>query len=177
MPDIFGSLCNCVGTCGDKLFDPTKHSDPNVILHFHTDQGLWGCQDACNRTTDCKFYTHSSLSNFKESLSEKAKYAEIHDSPVFRCILWRNCDKFFIPFDDQWMHLRSGPKDCYSYTQTCPIVYGEGKALATSSPAGYTKTSGPCTVGVGWGGACGFKVREWFKNLSHGIRPIKGYHH
>lgn len=156
MPDIFGSLCSCVGSCSPRYFDPTNDTDSNLILHFHTDQGLWGCQDACKRTGGCEFYTHSRMSYFEEQF----KYAEIPSSPVFQCFLWRKCDTFFIPntfpnaFYDDWLDLRSGPKDCSLYTQKCPIVKS---ALGTldSLPAGYTLDPS-CQEGDI---TCGFEVR------------------
>ena len=173
-----------MGTCGSRLFDPTQETDPNVILHFQTDQGLWGCQDACNRTEGCKFYTHSILSLVREH----DKYAENPDLPDFRCILWRKCDKFFIPITDQWMHIRTGPKDCAGYQQKCPIVYGAGKSL-DPLPVGYTRTPAkwpggtlrcPSITTWWWRGTCGFQVMEVFKNLSHRIHPLnfklKEYH-
>ena len=162
MPDIFGSLCSCVGSCGGRYFDPTNDTDSNLILHFHTDQGLWGCQDACKRTEGCEFYTHSRMSYFEDPL----KYQEIPTSPVFHCFLWRKCDTFFIPntFSTargyNWLDLRSGPKDCSLYTQKCPVVKN---ALGTLDPLppGYTlQTScqeGDITVDLR---TCGFEVRN-----------------
>ena len=173
MPDIFQSLCSCVGSCSPRYFDPTNdtnvNSDSNLILHFHTDRGLRGCQDACKRTEGCEFYTHSKLSNFED----QTKYAEIPASPVFHCFLWRKCDSFFIPntrpnaaneslsedqllqaTHDGWLDLRSGPKDCSLFTQNCPIVKSVLGTLPL--PAGYTLET-PCQEDDI---TCGFGVRN-----------------
>ena len=174
MPDIFGSLCSCVGSCSPRNFDPANDTDSNLILHFHTDQGLWGCQDACKQTGGCEFYTHSKLSYFEE----QTKYAEIPASPVFHCFLWRKCDSFFIPntrpnsaneedpfqaTDDDWLDLRSGPKDCSLLTQNCPIVKSVLGTLE-SLPPGYTLQTS-CQEG-GADTTCGFEVRNCLKMLS-----------
>ena len=164
MPDIFGSLCSCIGGCVPRHFDPTNDTDPNLILHFHTDQGLWGCQDACKRTEECEFYTHSKLSNFED----QTKYAEIPTSPVFHCFLWRNCDTFFIPntrpkaTGDGWLDLRSGPKDCSLYTQKCPVVKNAFGTL-DPLPAGYTLQPS-CQAGGG-DTTCGFEVRNCYYDM------------
>ena len=59
MPDIFGSLCSCVGSCTTGEFsdpaDSNRDPPPNLILHFQTNEGLWGCQDACKKTENCEF--------------------------------------------------------------------------------------------------------------------------
>ena len=163
MPDIFGSLCSCVGSCGPRNFDPTDDTDSNLLLHFHTDQGLWGCQDACKRTVGCEFYTHSKMSYFEE----QTKYAEIPTSPVFHCFLWSKCDTFFIPnsrpkaIGDDWLDLRSGPKDCSLYTQKCPIVKNVLGTLE-SLPTGYTLET-TCQEGDI---TCGFEVRNCHERLS-----------
>ena len=163
MPDIFGSLCSCVGSCSPRYFDPTNDTDSNLILHFHTDQGLWGCQDACNRTVGCEFYTHSTLSYFEE----QTKYAEIPTLPVFHCFLWRKCDTFFIPntrpdaVRNEWLDLRSGPKDCSRYTQKCPIVKSVNGTLE-SLPHGYTLQIS-CQEGDI---TCGFEVIDCHEMLS-----------
>ena len=115
MPDIFGSLCSCVGSCAPRNYDPTSEADPNLILHFQTHRGLWGCQDACKQTENCEFYTHSKLSYFEE----QDKYADIPGDPVFHCFLWKKCDNFFVPVQLAWLDLRSGPKDCTLYNQMC----------------------------------------------------------
>ena len=163
MPDIFGSLCSCVGSCSPRNFDPTDDTDSNLLLHFHTDQGLRGCQDACKRTEGCEFYTHSRMSYFEDPL----KYQEIPTSPVFHCFLWRKCDTFFIPntspsaTDFQWLDLRSGPKDCSLYTQKCPVVKNASGTLE-SLPTGYTLDN-PCALGDI---TCGFEVRNCHEMLS-----------
>ena len=56
LPDIFASLCTCAGSCAPEHFDPDHDEDPpsNLILHFLTSDGLWGCQDACRNTEHCK---------------------------------------------------------------------------------------------------------------------------
>ena len=138
LPDIFGSLCSCVGTCAPRSYDPTNEADPNLILHFQTHKGLWGCQDACKQTKYCEFYTHSKI-----SLSEgQDKYVDIPGHPVFHCSLWKKCDNFFIPVQRyEWLDLRSGPKDCAPYTQMCPIVWDKKKL--TDLPPGYTAI--PCS--------------------------------
>ena len=154
MPDIFGSLCSCVGTCAIRNFDPTSDADPNLILHFHTDRGLWGCQEACEQTTipRCEFYTHSKLTYDYE---EEGKFAEIPGYPVFHCFLWKKCDNFFIPGQTEWLDLRSGPRDCALYTQLCPIVR-EQNTTAALLPPGYTEI--PCSETTSL--PCGFEVRE-----------------
>ena len=167
MPDIFGSLCSCVGSCGPRYFDPTNDTDSNsntnLILHFHTDRGLWGCQDACKRTVGCEFYTHSKLSYFEE----QTKYDDILTSPIFHCFLWRTCDTFFIPntrpdaVRNEWLDLRSGPKDCSLYTQKCPIVKSVSGTLE-SLPPGYTLPTS-CQEGDI---TCGFEVIDCDEMLS-----------
>ena len=155
MPDIFRSLCSCVGTCAARNFDPTRVADPNLILHFHTASGLWGCQDACDQTKNCEFYTHSKLTYFEE----QDKYAEIPGLPVFHCFLWKKCDNFFIPEQNEsWLDLRSGPRDCTLYTQFCLIVKSKGETLMPLPP-GYTKI--PCSETTSDDdNICGFEVRK-----------------
>ena len=163
MPDVFGSLCSCVGSCGPSYFDPTNdthsNSNANLILRFHTDRGLWGCQDACKRTVGCEFYTHSKLSYFEG----QTKYAEIPTSPVFHCFLWRKCDTFFIPNTSvgQWLDLRSGPKDCSLYTQKCPIVKSV-LGILESLPTGYTLDPSCLEGNI----SCGFEVIDCHEMLS-----------
>ena len=136
MPDIFGSLCSCVGTCAPPNYDPTSDTNPNLILDFETDKGLWGCQNECKQTENCEFYTHYSVHSF---FKEQDKY--IQDPPVFYCSLWKKCDKFVVPVESGWLDIRSGPKDCALYTQKCPIV-SENNIL-TDLPPGYTAI--PCS--------------------------------
>ena len=126
MPDVFGSLCTCAGTCAPVDYDPTdKSADrPNNLLHhFATENGLWECQDACRNTTACEFYTHSSVS----------EYFPTSNYDIFHCFLWRSCDSFqfsresvypatwatypVVPISVHW----SGPKDCSVYDQLCPV--------------------------------------------------------
>ena len=137
MPDIFGSLCTCVGSCAPPNFDPTSETDPNLILHFQTHKGLWGCQYACSQTKNCEFYTHSSISFFEK----QDKYADIPGDSAFHCFLWRKCDNFVVPVKFSWLDLRSGPKECALYNQKCPVVL-EKNSLATLPP-GYTDI--PCS--------------------------------
>ena len=157
MSDIFGSLCSCVGSCGSRYFDPTNDTSSNLILHFHSHRGLWGCQDACRRTEGCEFYTHSKMSYFKE----QDKHAEIPTAPIFHCFLWKNCDNFFIPNTSphgrgsNWLDLRSGPKDCTRHTQKCPIVKDRFGTL-DPLPLGFTLET-PCREG---NITCGFQVRN-----------------
>ena len=153
MPDIFGSLCSCVGSCAtNRNFDPYTDSDSNLILHFYTGKGLWGCQDACKRTKNCEFYTHSELSFFPGAFKEQDKYKEIPDSPVFHCLLWKHCDNFFIPDEPGHWQVISGPKDCSLYTQLCPVVKNQGDTL-NPLPTGYTSV--PCSDAT----YCGFEVQ------------------
>ena len=167
MPDIFGSICSCVGICARLDFDPKSDpSDPNLILYFETDKGLWGCQDACKQTEYCEFYTHSKASNFED----QNKYAEIPGHPVSYCFLWKRCDNFSIsdtavipvnsdPFfldypNKAWLDVRSGPKDCARYDQVCPIVKDK---LNTTMPLpdGYKEVSSCDENEVN---RCGFEV-------------------
>ena len=153
MPDIFGSLCSCVGSCAtNRNFDPYTENDSNLILHFYTGKGLWGCQDACKRTKNCEFYTHSELSFFPGAFKEQDKYKEIPDSPVFHCLLWKHCDNFFIPDEPGHWQVISGPKDCSLYTQLCPVVKNQGDTL-NPLPTGYTSV--PCSDTT----YCGFEVQ------------------
>ena len=145
MPNIFDEqLCSCVGTCASKIdFDPTIDKDPNLILHFHTDLGLWDCQETCKNTDGCEFYTHSKVNYFQE----QDKYREDPVSPVFHCFLWRNCTKFFIPQQQEWLDLRSGPRDCSVYNQNCPIVFDANGALPSDKlPDTYTQIPCPDTL-------------------------------
>ena len=133
MPDIFGTLCSCVGTCAPTDYDPTSDAAPpeNLIHHFETDNGLWECQDACRRKRDCKFYTHSSFS----------KYFPRSNYHIFHCLLWKSCDTFHFSKESVFpgtytgSHDRdaaisenhSGPRYCFEYDQKCPVVAeGEG---------------------------------------------------
>ena len=128
MPDIFGSLCNCVGTCAPPGYNATSSYTSNLIWHFETDNGLWECQDVCRQTSQCEFWTHSSFSS----------YFPRSNFDIFHCFLWRSCDIFsfskenVIPgtlkqsvpaVSEHW----SGPKDCSKYQMACPVVdRGEG---------------------------------------------------
>ena len=154
MPDIFGSLCSCVGSCAPRNYDPTSEADPNLILHFQTHRGLWGCQDACKQTENCEFYTHSKLSYFEE----QDKYADIPGDPVFHCFLWKKCDNFFVPVQLAWLDLRSGPKDCTLYNQMCPIVWDKTTVV---DPSGYTAI--PCSETTDK--TCGFEVEYLHVNF------------
>ena len=144
MPDIFGSLCSCVGSCTTGEFsdpaDSNRDPPPNLILHFQTNEGLWGCQDACKKTENCEFYTHSKVASFNSAF-----YAEKPDFPLFQCFLWKSCDNFTLPFDgmfpfsgntisDNW----SGPRDCSRFKQKCPIFWSEGEQQ--DPPDGYKYT-------------------------------------
>ena len=127
--------------CSKNWFWPDK--DPNLIFHFHTDKGLWDCQNTCNRTDGCEFYTHSRVNYFEE----QNKFKENVVSPVFHCFLWRTCDKFFIPQQGEWLDIRSGPRDCTVYNQNCPIVFDKNGALPSANlPAGYTQMTCPDTL-------------------------------
>ena len=167
MPDIFGSLCSCVGICARLDFDPKSDpSDPNLILYFETDAGLWGCQDACKQTENCEFYTHSKALYFED----QNKYAEIPGHPVSYCFLWKRCDNFSIsdtadlpgnidPWildfpNKAWLDVRSGPKNCTRYNQACPIVKDK---LNTTMPLpdGYKEVSSCDENEVN---RCGFEV-------------------
>ena len=177
MPDIFGSLCTCVGSCAPGQFDPTRDKDSpaNLILHFLTNDGLWGCQDACRNTENCEFYTYSKVNFFGT-----AQYAETPAFPVFQCFLWKSCDIFTIPIQgiypyadqsisDHW----SGPRDCTLYKQKCPVVSSDSKVILSPLPKGYCSTQclkdGPnevktieelCSVCTARQDFCGFTVRR-----------------
>ena len=142
MPDIFGSLCSCVGSCAPENFDPIdsdREPPENLILHFLTSEGLWGCQDACKKTEHCEFYTHSIVK------FNKTKYAVTPAAPIFQCYLWKSCDTFTLPFQgmfplsgnvlsENW----SGPRDCAAHEQKCPIFWSEYTPL--DPPVGYDYT-------------------------------------
>ena len=152
MPDIFGSLCSCIGTCAPRNVDATSVADPNLILHFHTDRGLWGCQDACRRTVSCEFYTLSKASFFE---GQDNKYKEIPSLSVFQCFLWRKCDSFIVPRHSNLLKYEwSGPKDCALYDQICPIV---GTALY---PSDFTDEPCPRTTDT----SCWLEVKYWHIN-------------
>ena len=177
MPDIFVNLCSCAGSCAPEHFDPTREKDSpsNLILHFLTNDGLWGCQDACRNTENCEFYTHSKVNYFGTT-----QYAETPAFPVFQCFLWKSCAIFTIPIQgiypytdqsisDHW----SGPRDCTLYKQKCPVVSSKSEAILSPLPDGYYTTkcledspSSPetieelCSVCVARGDLCGFKVRS-----------------
>ena len=143
MPDIFGSLCSCVGSCAPENFDPIdsdREPPENLILHFLTSEGLWGCQDACKNTENCEFYTHSIVK------FDKTQYAETPAAPIFQCYLWKSCDTFTLPFlgmypmagnviSENW----SGPRNCAAYEQKCPIFWSEGEPIDPPVDYGYTE--------------------------------------
>ena len=137
MPDIFGSLCACVGTCAPKDYSPTDPAaslppatiPQNLIHHFQTENGLWECQDACRNTTNCEFYTHSSLSEY----FPRANYDNFH------CFLWTSCDPFHFSSESVFPATNSaisvhwsGPKNCSNYDQKCP-VRGDGESYEVST--------------------------------------------
>ena len=131
MPDIFGSLCTCVGTCAPTDYNPTDQTTPsNLWYHFETDNGLWECQDICRKTEKCEFWTHSSFSS----------YFPRSNFDIFHCFLWTSCDTFSFSSENVYPGTRTqkipayavsehwiGPKYCSDYDQKCPVVtQGEG---------------------------------------------------
>ena len=131
MPDIFGSLCSCVGTCEDGS---------NLISKFNIESGLWGCQDLCKNTTDCELYTLKNINQRKPT--------ERGSDGGTQCSLWRKCDKFRIPQQREWLDLRSGPKDCSLYDHECPVVLDRNGPLSPL-PSGYTQLPDaecPCSL-------------------------------
>ena len=112
LPDIFSTICRCVGTC--------KEQDSNLIRLFYTEGGLWSCQTACKAEDGCEFYT----------LSRPDSPAGVGDPDIQQCKLWSSCDTFTIPkgstgykdrgktiISDHW----SGPKTC-NKEQKCPLL-------------------------------------------------------
>ena len=130
MPDIFGSLCSCVGTCVDD--------GSNLIRKVNIESGLWGCQDLCKNTDGCKFYT---LQNINQRIP-----TERGSDGGTQCSLWRKCDQFRIPQQREWLDLRSGPADCTLYNQECPVVLDRNGPLS-NLPNDYTQQSDcPCSL-------------------------------
>ena len=137
MPDIFGSLCTCVGMCGTTEYDPDdSESNPpeDLLFSFETRDGIWACQQACRNLERCEFYTHSAISQTSKN-------------PSFYCFLWEKCTTFTfkassvlpqaeVEFEGfkrnpviskHW----SGPRDCSKYNQKCPVC-DQGKGFAVS---------------------------------------------
>ena len=99
-----------------------------------------GMSNACKKTENCEFYTHSRVTSFNWAF-----YAEKPDFPLFQCFLWKSCDNFTLPFDgmfpfswkaisDNW----SGPRDCSRFKQKCPIFSSEFQPQ--DPPDGYKYT-------------------------------------
>ena len=115
LPDLFKPTCRCVGRCKNP------ESSKNKIRHFFTEEGLWGCQNACKNEKECQFYTLS---------RPNPEYIlDVGAPDVQRCTLWKHCDSFEIPVgsttrdnsvSDHW----SGPAACGSWNQTCPKLTG-----------------------------------------------------
>ena len=115
LPDLFKPTCRCVGRCKNP------ESNRNKIRHFFTEEGLWGCQNACKNENGCQFYTLS---------RPNPEYIlDVGAPDVQRCTLWKQCDSFEIPegsttrdnsVSDHW----SGPAVCGSWDQTCPKLTG-----------------------------------------------------
>merc|ERR1719500_2148883 len=129
MPDIFGSLCSCVGTCVED--------GSNLISTFNIESGLWGCQDLCKNTADCKFYT---LKNINQRIP-----TERGSDGGTQCSLWRKCDRFRIPQQREWLDLRSGPSECTLYDQECPVVLDRNGPLS-NLPNDYTQEDCACSL-------------------------------
>ena len=113
LPDLFKQICRCVGRC--------KNIDKNKIRHFFTEEGLWGCQNACRNEKGCEFYTLSR--------PNPDYILDVGAPDVNRCTLWRHCDAFEIPeasttrgssVSDHW----SGAAMCQKWKQKCPKLTG-----------------------------------------------------
>ena len=131
LPDLFKPTCRCVGKCRNV---------GNKIRHFFTEEGLWGCQNACKKEEECEFYTLS-RPNSDYILEEGAP-------DVHRCILWRHCDAFEIEegsttrstsVSDHW----SGPAVCGTWDQTCPILVGSSYSEVSTFSFAANITSPP----------------------------------
>ena len=128
LPDLFRPTCRCVGRC--------RNTNRNKIRHFFTEEGLWGCQNACKNEDGCKFYTLSR--------PNPDYILDIGAPDVNRCILWKECDSFEIPegsttrnnsVSDHW----SGAAECGLWDQKCPLL--EELAYDEESESHYQSTS------------------------------------
>ena len=123
LPDLFKQICRCVGRC--------KNINKNKIRHFFTEDGLWGCQNACRNEKGCEFYTLSR--------PNPDYILDVGAPDVNRCTLWRHCDAFEIPEDsttratsvsDHW----SGPALCQKWKQFCPKLTGSSYDKVSTFP-------------------------------------------
>ena len=136
LPDLFSQTnCRCVGTCDpltSSLLFAFDSDFPNTVKNYATDPattlfttepGLMGCQNACNQTATCNYFTFSyeTSANLDGSYSMSKKHV---------CRLWNSCNIFQIPAGSTYSNTItdtisahwSGPKECAGQQYTCPIL-------------------------------------------------------